>query len=543
LIRSGWRQRPQWRSEWLALAASVFFALLNGPLWQGVLAGRDAGQPSTWGFVALLFVGLVAWQFVLLGLLLNRWTAKPLLSLLLPLAAAAALLQLQQPARVLDPAGVRGLLQGGMVPLQALLAPRWVLSGLLLAGLPLLALWRLRLQQAPRGPALWRRLRLLLVAAAVGTATLLLTGAELSTLMREQPQLRYRVTPANLLVAAVMAPTVPAASVPRQIGLDARLGPHWQGADRPAVLVIVVASSVRAGNWGAGRGSGRQTTPELAAMKDVIHFPHASSCGTSAEVSLPCLFSPEGLRLQLASRPGRSESLLHVMQHAGVDVLWRDNQSSCRGVCDGLPQQHIAPDADPQRCDGSRCLDEVLLQGLAQRLDAAHGAQLLVLRPQANLGPAYFRHYPKAFRRFKPTCDSSELPSCSREQVTNAYDNGLLYLDHVLAQLIELLKSRSATLDSAVIFTADHGESLGENRLYLHGLPRAIAPRQQTEVPLLMWLSPAYAVRFGIDAACLRRRATETAEHDNLFHTALGLLDVQTTLRDPALDLSAHCRS
>jgi len=336
---------------------------------------------------------------------------------------------------------------------------------------------------------------------------------------------------------------VPAAPPRRPIGLDARRGPHWQGAERPAVLVMVVASSVRAANWSGGRSGGRQTTPELAAMKDVIHFPRASSCGTSPEVSLPCLFSPEGLRLQLASRPAASESLLHVMQHAGVDVLWRDNRSSCRGVCDGLPQQHVTLDADPQLCDGTRCLDEVLLQGLAQRLDAARGPMLLVLRPQANLGPAYFRHYPEAFRRFKPTCDSTELSACSREQVVNAYDNGLLYLDHVLAQLIALLKARSATLDSALIFTADHGESLGENKLYLHGMPRSIAPRQQTEVPLLMWLSPAYAVRFGIDAACLRRRATEAAEHDHLFHTALGLLDVQTTLRDPALDLSAHCKS
>jgi len=259
-------------------------------------------------------------------------------------------------------------------------------------------------------------------------------------------------------------------------------------------------------------------------------------------VLVPCMFSPWGRRDYDEKRIRSSESLLHVLQHAGVGVLWRDNQSGCKGVCDGLPQQLMSQADDPTLCDNERCLDEILLRGLDERLAAATGPGVLVLHQLGNHGPAYYKRYPAAFRRFLPPCDSADLRQCKRDQIVNAYDNAVLYTDHVLAQLIAMLRARADTLDSALIYVSDHGESLGENNLYLHGLPYAIAPQEQTRVPMVMWLSSGWARRFGLDTRCLRARAAEPAQHDNLFHTVLGLLDVRTRVLDPAMDLTAGCR-
>jgi lipid A ethanolaminephosphotransferase len=305
-------------------------------------------------------------------------------------------------------------------------------------------------------------------------------------------------------------------------------------------MVLVVGETARAANWGLN-GYARQTTPELAQLP-VINFPDVTSCGTNTEVSVPCMFAPVGRRDYDAARIRGSESLLHVLARAGVAVLWRDNQSGCKGVCEGLPQEEIVKLDPPGLCSDGRCLDEALLAGLDERLATAKGTQLLVLHMLGNHGPSYFRRYPPAFERFKPACTKDDLQLCSREEVVNAYDNALLYTDHVLARVIAKLHGAAARVDSALLFVSDHGESLGENNLYLHGMPYAIAPDVQTRVPMVMWLSSGLPADAGLDPDCLRRRAAQPATHDNLFHTILGLLDVKTALYDPAWDLAQACR-
>ena len=181
------------------------------------------------------------------------------------------------------------------------------------------------------------------------------------------------------------------------------------------------------------------------------------------------------------------------------------------------------------------------LQALAATKPAA--TQLLVLHMLGNHGPSYFRRYPPAFRRFLPPCEFDDLQKCSREQIVNAYDNALLYTDHVLASLVAKLKAASGTLDSAMLYVSDHGESLGENNLYLHGLPYAIAPDLQKRVPMALWFSGGTPRALGLDVGCLQRRAKAPAAHDHLFHTLLALVDVKTALYDPAWDLAQGCRT
>jgi lipid A ethanolaminephosphotransferase len=159
-----------------------------------------------------------------------------------------------------------------------------------------------------------------------------------------------------------------------------------------------------------------------------------------------------------------------------------------------------------------------------------------------NHGPAYFRRYPAAFRRFVPDCATAELRDCSREQVVNAYDNAIGYTDHVLARVVGVLNGAAGRLDSAMLYVSDHGESLGENGLYLHGIPYAIAPEQQTHVPMLVWLSPAITRGGDVSARCLRAKADSALSHDNLFHSVLGLLDVSTSVYREERDIFDGCR-
>lgn len=544
------RWRPVLATDTLLALASVGFALgFNAPFWRALLAGRELDQPLTWWFVAAVAVALAALHFVVVAPLANRFTVRPLLTLLILVAAFASYF-MQRYGVYLDPDMLRNVLHTDVKEASELLG--WALLPHLFgyAVLPIALLWRVRPLQRHWGASLWRRPLAWLLAAALGAGALLSVFQDVAATMRNHRQLRYLITPANALwsLAVVLGKDTRAATQPRAvIGADAaRTALAAVPGRKPLLLVLVLGETVRAANWGLN-GYARQTTPQLAARPDVISFGRVGSCGTNTEVSLPCLFSPWGRRGYDEARIRGSQGLLQVLQRAGVQVFWRDNQSGCKGVCDGLPSQLLPADAVPALCDGERCLDEVLLHGLDDIVRVQGGAdgradQLLVLHPLGNHGPAYYRRYPAAFRRFTPTCDTPDLRRCSREQIVNAYDNALLYTDHVLARALAYLEARSATHDTALIYVSDHGESLGEGGLYLHGLPFAIAPDVQTQVPMLVWLSRGFAQSQRIDLACLRRRAAQPASHDHLFHSMLGLLDVTTRLYEPAFDLVAGCR-
>ena len=186
------------------------------------------------------------------------------------------------------------------------------------------------------------------------------------------------------------------------------------------------------------------------------------------------------------------------------------------------------------------------MHDLDQRLRAASGTQVWVLHMLGNHGPSYFRRHPEAYTRYGPECRNDDLRACSVAEIVNAYDNAMLYTDHVLATAIAKLQAQAGRVDSALIYVSDHGESLGEMNLFLHGMPWAIAPEVQQRVPMLFWASGGFERAAGLAPGCLqpqlRRKAAGALSHDNLFHTVLGLLDVHTALHEPALDLVDACR-
>jgi lipid A ethanolaminephosphotransferase len=531
-----WSHRPEVAVETLVLATSVFFAVAcNRMFWHTALA-THAGDL---GFALALGCLLVGLHTLLFGLLVWRWNAKPLLGVLL-LTTAMATHYMNSYSVYLDADMLRNVLHTDHKESRELLTPGLLWPLVCYAALPLAVLWRVRLRRRSWSRTLALRGIFLAAVAVVTAVGSMLQFQDLSALMRNHREVRYLATPINYLVALRQnlkadSPLKHAPKLP--IERDAMALPRAAGA-RPRLLLVVLGETARAQDWGLN-GYARQTTPELA-QTGVINFPDMHACGTSTEVSVPCMFSPWGRHDYDESKIRAHQSLLHVLEHAGIGTLWRDNQSGCKGVCDGLPIQQLDDATKPGLCSDGRCMDEILLDDLAAQVRARPGDRVVVLHQLGNHGPAYYQRYPAQFRRFTPTCDTAELGDCSREQIVNTYDNALLYTDHFLDRAIGTLRSLP-DYDTAMIYLSDHGESLGEKGLYLHGMPYAIAPEEQTRVPMAMWFSPEFARDRGLDLQCLRRRAGSRADHDNLFPSVLGLMQVKTALYDRSRDLFADC--
>lgn len=552
---TGWlHRRPYLSMEALLWLGALYLMLAcNGPFWRAVLAGRDWTMPASWLFAAALLVACVSVYFMMLALvtlLITRHGARPLLAALFLVSAAAAWF-MGRYATHFDGVMLRNVLATNWDEAHELLSWNLAAQVLLLGALPAALLWWPRLKVRPWGRALIWRGVVIIAALGLAVASLWLVSADFASLNRNHKDIRYLLTPGNLVAAAVSEAEghiQMKSGEPRQtVGADAHLGAAWQARARPALFVLVVGETARAQNFSLN-GHAHLTNPELA-KRQVLNFSRVTSCGTSTEVSLPCMFSPYGRRHYDETEILTHESLLHVLARAGFQVLWRDNQGGCKGVCDGLPTQQLNHAKVAGLCFEGQCLDEILVHGLegisAEAAADKKGNLFIVLHQLGSHGPAYFRRYPAAYKHFAPACEDENLGHCTPEQIRNAYDNSLLYTDHVLGRVIDFLAQaggKGGRFDTAMLYVSDHGESLGESGLYLHGMPWAIAPDEQKHVPLVVWLSPAFARDFGVDTACLRARSDEPLSHDNLFHSMLGLLDISTSAYEPALDMFRPCR-
>lgn len=329
-----------------------------------------------------------------------------------------------------------------------------------------------------------------------------------------------------------------AAPVAQPFGTDAKAAPQIASSQKPVLLVLFAGETARAQNFGLN-GYKRNTTPELA-KRDVLNFTDVWSCGTSTAVSIPCMFSH--LTKDSYSRDAflSSENLLDILARAGFDVKWWDNNTGDQSVAMRTGWAHIDETIDPASCTGE-CRDTAFLPLIRKTAEEMTQNTVLVLHMIGSHGPAYYLRYAPERRIFTPDCQTSQFADCSADEVVNAYDNSILETDYVLAQTIDILAA-SDRVTPAMIYMSDHGESLGEDGLYLHAAPMFMAPDVQRRVPFVMWMDDRFSALTGLDAACLGARQSDTLSHDNLFHTVLGLMGVQTSVHEPALDLTEGCK-
>lgn len=525
----------------VSLAAALWItALCNTSFWRSAARAVGGVSLSTLPFLASLFV--VVALVIHLCLLILDWPVVGRFLIAIVMIASSIAAWFESTYGVLiDKTMLRNVMETDAREVGELLNPVLIAQAVLLGVIPAILLFRL----APGRRSLWKE-----AAAKIGwtLATLLAIvlvvtafGRDYAGFLRNNRELRHALTPTNLFAAGWAYGRESAPDEVAPIGTDARLAPAARGHQRPALLVLVVGETARTANFSLA-GYPRETNPELR-DKSVVFYPHMFACGTSTATSLPCLFSALGRAGFSSSKAEGQEGLLDVVHHAGYPVLWRDNNSGCKGACDRVEFEDLSSLDVPGLCADGECRDEILLRGLQERLDETSGDLMVVLHQKGSHGPAYFRRYPPEMEVFRPACHTAELSRCTREEIANAYDNSIRYTDHVLAETIALLEQNAARFDVAMLYVSDHGESLGENGVYLHGLPYFIAPEAQTNVPMIAWMSGGFLERSGLDSGCLEASRTRRITHDGVFHSVLGLLDVETSVYRENLDIFQPCRS
>lgn len=426
----------------------------------------------------------------------------------------------------------------------ALMSTKMVMT-IVLSGLVMVAIaWWWKVKPAA---SFWRsvisRLVSLVISALLIVIVALLFYKDYASLFRNNKELVKSLSPSNSIVAMnswyshhTMAnlPLV-------RIGEDASQRAEMKNGQRKNLTILIVGETSRAENFSLG-GYPRNTNPRLS-QDDVVYFPKTTSCGTATAVSVPCMFSNMPRSRYDEQLAQHQEGLLDVIQRAGIQVLWNDNDGGCKGVCDRVPHQDMTALNLSGQCIDGECYDDVLFHGLESYIDNLKSDGIIVLHTIGSHGPTYYNRYPAQLRMFTPTCDTNEIQTCTQQQLINTYDNTIVNVDYIVDKAIKLLQSKEDTFTTSLVYLSDHGESLGENGVYLHGLPYSIAPDTQKQVPMLLWLSPDYQQRYGVDYQCLKQQASANEySQDNLFSSVLGILGVSTQEYHMADDILAPCR-
>ncbi len=534
------RLRPAIGPFALNLATGLFvMAAHNATFWSRLPAPFDGHPVKAAVFAAMVFAVLM----LVIQLLAIRWVQKPVLIALLLIGAVTSFYQ--------DRLGItidRDMIQNAMVTTAAeskhLITLPFLGHVLLFGVMPALLVALVHVQRTTRLRAalIWAGS----VAGAVALfAGLLFSDAKVNMgTLREHKEILAAQQPLAPLSGAFRYArmVLKSARVEAQpLGRDAKAGPWLAAAKKPVLLVIWAGETTRAQNWGLN-GYARDTTPELA-RRGVVNFTDVTSCGTATATSLPCMFSHLTQAGYSYDAGLAHENLLDVLRHAGFRVEWWDNNTGHKGLADRAQTTGFMIESHRQaeHCGRGECTDAVFLDFLRTKAATVTEDTVLVLHQIGSHGPSYFLRYPKGMAGFTPACDHAELTNCTAEELTNAYDNTILYSDWVMGQTIDILSGADNVLP-AMIYVSDHGESLGENGLYLHGAPWFMAPEEQIKVPMVIWQAPRFEAALGVPSACLARAKDAALSHDNLFPTVLGMLDVVTSVRDPALDLTEGCR-
>ncbi|HET7607689.1 MAG TPA: phosphoethanolamine--lipid A transferase, partial [Gammaproteobacteria bacterium] len=525
----------------LLIAAVALFIVVadNGPFWSAALRATHSDEHRL-GILTTLSALVLLPLITVLSLSLGTKLLRVVAALLLLVAASCGYFMTQYGV-IIDQSMIRNAVETTALEATPLLGAAYFLHVALYGVLPAIVVFAVPLARLRWPTEILVRLGTAAAAVLFLAATMYVNYESAVFFGRENDDLRLQINPAYpLWAAATFGMSSDKAAPEVRHPLDVRLAAA--AADRkPALVVIVMGETARADRFsfnGYERDTNRYTRE-----RGVVNFPSVVSCGTSTAESLPCIFSGLGHARFSHAAAMASESIVGAMQRLGLDTFWRDNSTGCKDVCD---EQHFEQRADwttPELCDATGCFDELLLEDFDALLADRARDHLIVLHQRGSHGPAYNTDVPQWAKEYFPECDLPNLRNCDRAAINNSYDNTILYTDYFLSRVIDELEKRSGDFDTAMLYVSDHGESLGENGLYLHGLPHALAPDEQIRVPMLFWASPSfYAERAKVDPQCLRESAQHDTSHDAIFHTLLPIFGLESPLYDERLDLMAACR-
>lgn len=419
----------------------------------------------------------------------------------------------------------------------ALLNWDMLLMFLVLAVLPSILIYKTKIVYSAPKKMILQKIALILgvlfiVAAIVGAGY-----KETAQFLRNNKPIKYLLVPVNYVGAVVSLTKKKLRSRPKElvkIAEDASLKPYWQNNGKPNLFVFVVGETARAANFSFNGYNKPTNAPLEPFSSNLLNYKNVYSCGTSTAISLPCIFAMDGRKKFDKYEASYTENLLDVVQKAGYKVLWRGNVTGCKGICERVETQML--------CQNDTCFDNILNDGLSERVLNENKDMFVVLHQLGSHGPTYYKRYPKSAEKFKPYCATERLDTCSREEIMNVYDNTIYYTSQNLADLIKQLESIQDKYNTFMLYVSDHGESLGENNIYLHAAPYMVAPKEQIHVPMLIWFDDEFANKFHIDRKCLKTKLKNEYSHDNLFHSFLGLMGIKTSAYKAELDIFNQCQ-
>lgn len=532
--------RPRVAATTLLALVAVFLTVAdNGRFW-GIVS-TTLRPISLGGVGAGLAIGatLTALSLLILMPLSVRGLLKPWLSVALLLTALATHF-IDNYGAVIDRHALASLFESDAREAGEWLSLRMLLDLVALGIVPTLLVWWVDVQWQSWPRELWLRVRMTLVCIGVVGLSTAGFGRDIASLVRNHSELKHLTNPYAIVAASLsyLDHARNDGGPIRALGLDAHRRSRAPVGAKPIVLVIAVGESARASSFSLN-GYRRDTNPELSKLP-IVNFPNVSSCGTNTATSLPCMFSTLGRADYDDALASHSENILDVLAHAGYQVVWLDNNSNSKHIAARVREVDFATAHEADYCREDGCWDGILIEHLREELAAVRSDTVFVIHLIGSHGPAYYHRYPPQFARFTPECRSNELQLCTREAIINAYDNTILYTDHVLSSAVRAVQE-SAQVDGMMLYVSDHGESTGEGGLYLHGAPYVLAPEQQTRVPLMLWVSDGYARRRRLDEACVRHGALASLSHDNLPHMLLRLADVESSVYRRELDPLSAC--
>ncbi len=439
---------------------------------------------------------------------------------------------------VIDDSMIRNMIQTNIDESLDLVTLKQILYLIFLGLIPAYFVYKIDIEYKNIKTEIFQKLKILLISLLIILASILMFNKHYTSFAREHKPLRYSTNPTYWIYSIAKYINSTYNSTPiiaKPIGLDAEV---LDAEDkRKKIVVMVVGEAARADHFSLN-GYSKQTNP-LLQQEDIINLSNTYSCGTSTAASVPCMFSIL-TKNQYSYKKGLAlQNVLDLISHTKkIAVLWRDNNSDSKGVALRVPYENFKLENKNQICKDGECRDEGMLLGLDEFIKKNKSKDILIILHQmGNHGPAYYKRYPKEFEKFKPVCKTNQLEQCTKEEISNAYDNAILYTDYFLSKTINFLKKYDTSYDTAMIYMSDHGESLGENGIYLHGLPYFMAPDAQIHIGTILWFNNDFYKKLNLDN--LRKNTNKRFSHDNLFHTLLGIFNIKTSIYNKNLNIVA----
>jgi len=517
----------------------ILFSVLFMVLFDNVaFFSRSYHEFQSIPFVLGLGIVLMAVMVFIFTLFSNRWIVKPFFILIFILSAAANYFMINY-GTIFDDHMIQNMLEtdskeaGGLVNLTV------ILYVIFLGIIPSIILYFIKIKKRTFKEELISKIKYIFISLVIIVATFFIFSKSFISFFREHKSLRQYTNPPVYIYNLVyyINETYIRKPLPfKKIGLDAKIEPTTK---KQKLFIFVLGEAGRYDHF-ALNGYKRDTTPNLLKIKGLINYPDMHSCGTETAVSVPCMFSPYDRSDYSDAKAKSTESVIDVLSHAGVNIIWRDNDSGSKKVASRIKgYEDYNHDNNPKYCNEGGCYDDVLLKGLQKWVNDVNNSKpiFIVLHTKGSHGPKYFERYPKSYQKWKPICKTNQLQDCTKEQITNAYDGTILYTDHFLDETIKFLKKNENKYAVGMFYVADHGESLGENGIYLHGLPYVIAPDVQKHPGSVAW----FGKDFDVNQTCAKNLANKPYSHDYMFSTILGVMGVKTKVYNPKEDMYKEC--